>query len=218
MTEKAQPKASSSNRANKASIHAVMGATGSGKTTHVMQCIKRGKPARLLVWDAKGEFAREGYARPIASLAEISRLMVKAGPAGRLKLAYQPRGDDKQRKADFSRLCLLAFHFKNCWLIAEELAEVTLPNWAPEGWRKATTQGRSEGLTIYGLSQAPAWIDKYFFGNCTSIRTGRLVFEEHAKTMARALGVPVQEVQGLEDGAFVHLHISPRQLSKGKIF
>jgi hypothetical protein len=210
--------ATTSNRANKASIHAVIGASGSGKTSHVMECIKRGKPGRLLVWDTKGEFAREKYAEPVYSIAEISRRLIKAGDRGGFKLAYQPGGDDKRMKLDFSRLCLLSFHAKNNWLIAEELAEVTGPNWAPEGWRKATTQGRSEGLTIYGMSQAPAWIDKYFFGNCSTIRTGRLVFEEHAKTMARALGVSVAEVQSLEDGQYIHLQISPRKLERGRLF
>lgn len=195
-----------------------MGASGSGKTTHVMECIKRGVPPRLLVWDTKGEFAREGYAVAIYKISDIAAILAKAGAKGGFKLAYQPTGDSKKMKSDFSRLCLLAFYAKNCWLIAEELAEVTLSNWAPEGWRKATTQGRSEGLTIYGLSQSPAWIDKFFFGNCSSIRTGRLVELEHAKKMAATIGAGVQEVQQLQDGEYIHLQISPRLLQKGKLF
>lgn len=209
--------ATGSNRANKASIHAVIGASGSGKTSHVMQCIKRGKPGRLLVWDSKGEFAREGYAQPVRSISEVSKALLAAGARGRFALAYQPGGDADKMKQDFSRFCLLAFHAKNCWVIAEELAEVTGPNWAPEGWRKATTQGRSEGLTIYGLSQSPAWIDKYFFGNCSTIRTGRVVFDAHVKTMAGVLGVPGDEIRGMADLEFIHLQISPRNLTKGKI-
>lgn len=209
---------SSSNRANKAAIHAVMGASGSGKTTHVMACIKRGKPTRLIIWDTKGEFAREGYAVPVHKISDVAAILAKAGAKGGFKIAFQPSGDSKKMKADFSRLCLLAFYAKNCWLIAEELAENTLSNWAPEGWRKATTQGRSEGLTIYGLSQSPAWIDKFFFGNCSSIRTGRLVELEHAKKMAHTIGAGVQEVQQLQDGEYIHLQISPRELHKGNIF
>lgn len=209
--------ATTSNRANKASIHAVIGASGSGKTTHVMQCLKRGKPARLLVWDTKGEFAREGYANPVWSINEVASALLKAGAGGRFALAFQPSGDTEKMKRDFSRLCLLAFHAKNCWLIAEELAEVTSPAAAPEGWRKATTQGRSEGLTIYGLSQAPAWIDKYFFGNCSSIRTGRVLFDAHVKTMAGVLGVTGDEIRNLADLEFIQLQISPRKLTKGKI-
>lgn len=210
--------ATGSNRANKASIHAVIGASGSGKTTHVMQCIKRGKVKRGLIWDTKGEFAREGYAQPVHSIAEVARLIKQAGPKGAAMIAFQPSGDDKKRKRDFSRLCLLAFHWKNCWLIAEELAEVTGPNWAPEGWRTATTQGRSEGLTIYGLSQSPAWVDKYFFGNCSSIRTGRLVFEDHARTMAKTLGVAVDEIRQLGDGQFIHMTVGVSGLSRGRVF
>lgn len=182
-----------------------------------MQCVKRGKPSRLLVWDTKGEFAREGYARPVHSIAEIASELKKAGAGGRFALAFQPSGDGEKMKRDFSRLCLLAFHAKNCWLIAEELAEVTTPAAAPEGWRKATTQGRSEGLTIYGMSQAPAWIDKYFFGNCSTVRTGRVLFDAHVKTMAGVLGVKPDEIRELPDLAYIHLQISPRQLTRGKI-
>lgn len=214
------------NRANKASIHAVMGATGTAKTTHVMRCIKRGRPGRLLVWDAKGEFAHEGYAKPVTRISEVAEIIKKAGPRGRFALAFQPSGDDKQRKRDFSRLCLLAFYAGNVWLIAEELAEVTLSNWAPEGWRKVTTQGRSRGVTIYALSQSPAWVDKFFWGNCSTIRTGRLVEFEHAKTMAENIGAqPGQtiremagEIQRMPDGAYIHLQISPREIKKGNIF
>ncbi len=207
----------SSNRANKASIHAVIGASGSGKTSHVMQCIKRGKPTRLMVWDTKGEFAREGYAKPVASIRQVAQEVLRAGAGGRFAMAFQPAGDTEKMKRDFSRLCLIAFHAKNCWLIAEELAEVTSPAAAPEGWRKATTQGRSEGLTIYGLSQAPAWIDKYFFGNCSSVRTGRVLFDAHVKTMAGVLGVTPDEIRNLADLEYINLTISPRKLQKGKI-
>lgn len=203
-------------RANKASIHAVIGASGSGKTTHVMNEIRRGRPSRLLVWDTKGEFSREGYASPVSSIAEISKAILAAKNKG-FKLAYQPSGDAEKMKRDFSRLCLLAFHAKNCWLVAEELAEVTSAGWAPEGWRKATTQGRSEGLTIYGMSQSPAWIDKYFFGNCSTVQTGRVLFDAHVKTMAGVLGVSGAEIKELDDLEYVRMNVSPRQVSKGKI-
>lgn len=207
-----------SNRANKASIHAVIGSTGSGKTSHVMECIKRGKPGRILIWDTKGEFAREGHGRAVTSMAEIAQELLKAGPRGRFALAFQPKGDAKQMQKDFSRLCLLAFHAKNCWLIAEELADVTQPMWAPEGWRKATTQGRTEGLTIYGLSQSPALIDKTFFTNCSTVRTGRVNFEDHAKTVAKVFGLPHTEIMALEDGQWIQIQFSPREIKRGRLF
>lgn len=204
-------------RANKASIHAVIGASGSGKTTHVMQEIQRLKPSRLLIWDTKGEFAREGYARPVYKITELIAEIKKAGPSGAFAMAFQPSGDRAKFKRDFSRLCLAGFHAKNVWLIAEELAEVSEASSATEGWRKATTQGRSEGMTIYGLSQSPAWIDKFFFGNCSSIRTGRVVEPEHVKKMALVLGVQYDEIVTLEDLHFIQLTVSPRNLSRGSI-
>lgn len=207
-----------SNRANKASIHAVIGASGSGKTTHVMDCIKRGKPSRLLIWDTKREFAREGYATPVHKISEVVAAVKQAGARGKFAIAFQPSGDTAKMKKDFSKLCFIAFYAKNVWLIAEELAEVTLAGWAPEGWRKVTTQGRTEGVTIYGLSQSPAWIDKYFFGNCSSIRTGRLVEPEHAKKMSATIGENIRTIQELPDGAYIHLNVSPREVKTGNIF
>lgn len=206
-----------SNRANKASIHAVIGATGSGKTSHVMQCIKRAKPQRLIIWDTKGEFAREGYAQPVTKISQVADILLKAKETGRVKIAFQPSGNVEMMKRDFSRLCYLAMSFKNCWFIAEELAEVTTAGAAPAGWRKLTTQGRSEGVTIYGLSQSPAWVDKFFWGNCTSIRTGRLTFAAHVKTMAEVMGVDKQEISDLPDLHYIHMTTSPKVLTRGKI-
>lgn len=207
-----------SNRANKASIHAVTGATGTAKTTHVMRCIKRGKPARLLVWDAKGEFAREGYGVAISSIAQLSSMLLRAGPKGKFAICYQPRGERDKQEKDFSRFCNLAFHAKNLWLIAEELSNVTRAGWSPEGWRVVTTQGRTEGITVYGLSQSPALMDKTFFTNCTTVRTGRLNSKPHAKVLSEYFDVAPEAIMSMEDGQYMHIVFSPRQIKRGNIF
>lgn len=207
-----------SNRAAKASIHAVMGATGTAKTTHVMRCLKRGKPGRLMVWDAKGEFAREGYGVAVRSMAEVARILVEAGPGGKFAICYQPHGERDQWERDFSRFCNLAFHAKNLWLIAEELSNVTRAGSSPQGWTRVSTQGRTEGVTVYGLSQSPALMDKTFLTNCTSIRTGRLNSKPHAKVMAEVFNVPPEEIMSLEDGHYMHITFSPRSIKRGNIF
>lgn len=211
-------KPASSNRANQAEIIAAVGVTGAGKTTFVMKEIRRRKLPRLMVWDTKGEFAREGFCQPVTKISEVSALLIKAGASGRLGIAYRPSGSDNKKREDFGRFCELAFHAKNLGLVTEELAEVTQAGWAPHGWRICTTQGRSEGLSIWSLTQSPAWVDKQFFGNCTRIRTGRIFLPAHVKTMSEIIGVPKDEIVRLADGEYIELNVRTREVTRGSVF
>lgn len=206
--------ATGSDRNREAKIEGIFGATGAGKTSYVMECLKRDNPDRLLIWDTKGEFAREGYATPVYSVKEALEAMRRPT----FRIAYKPSlpatitaGKAARAMRDqFGLFCLGAFAAKNLTLVAEELAETTTPNVAPYGWMKCTTQGRTEGLTIYGLSQQPASVDKQFFANCSKIRTGRLNFDAHIVTMANLLGVPKDEIRGL-----LPLHYVERAMGAG---
>jgi Cdc6-like AAA superfamily ATPase len=200
-------------RKQQANIVAVLGASGSGKTSYVMQRLKREKPKRLIIWDTKGEFSREGYATPVYTLAEA----VKALQSKAFQVAYIPRGDAATMKKEFSLLCRAAFHAKALTLVAEELSDVTAPSQAPEGWRKCTSQGRSEGITVYGLSQQPASIDKHFFGNCSLVRTGRLNFGAHIKSMAECLGVDREDVRKLLPLEFIERDMLTGEVNRGKL-
>lgn len=206
------------NRFLKADINAVIGASGSGKTTYVMREIKRRKPKRLIVWDTKGEFARENYGQPVETLAEVLAIMKKAGSGGGFKICYKPRGSSSQLKKQFDLLCSMAFAAKNLLFVAEELAEVTTASHAPAGWRKITTQGRTEGLIIFGLSQSPAQIDKDFFGNCSMVRTGRLNFESHIKAMANCMSVTRDDIANLAIGEYIQRDMANGSVTKGKLF
>ena len=207
----------SSNRRNKASIECVLGASGSGKTSYVMQELRRKKPKRLLIWDTKGEFAREKYAAPVASLVDLVAQVSAAGKAGSFALAFKASGDGKQMRAQFDLLCKVAFAAKSLTLVAEELADVTTASHAVEGWRKVSSQGRTEGVSIYGLSQHPASIDKHFFGNASTVRSGRLNFESHVKAVANVMGVSADEVRAMLPLQWIQKDMNSGALSRGKI-
>ena len=132
-------------------------------------------------------------------------------------MAYIPRGDAATMKREFSLLCRAAFHAKALTLVAEELSDVTEPSKAPEGWRKCTSQGRSEGITVYGLSQQPASIDKHFFGNCSLVRVGRLNFDAHIKSMANCLGVPPGDIRALLPLEFIERDMLNGEVNRGKL-
>lgn len=200
------------NRSNKAEIHAAIGAAGSGKTTFVMQEVKRLKPTRLIVWDTKGEFADEGYAEPVTRLQDLVSEVLKAKS---FRLAYQPWGDDKRMQSMFDVFCSTGFEAKNLVLVAEELADVTTPSRAVTGWRRCTTQGRAYGIQIYGLTQRPASVDKAFFGNCSTIRCGRLNYAADVATMANALRLTRPEIEALTGHQWVRRDLYSGAITRG---
>lgn len=206
----------SNSRTNSAAIHCVLGASGSGKTSHVMQELRRTKPKRLLIWDTKGEFAREGYGLAVESLGDVVA-RVAGAKAGAFALAFRPRGDEKQMKAQFSIFCKLAFAAKNLTLVAEELSDVTTASYAVEGWRKVSSQGRTEGVTIYGLSQHPASIDKHFAGNASTVRTGRLNEASHIRKVANVLRIKPDEIVALLPLEWIQRDMNTGALTRGKI-
>lgn len=206
-----------SSRANKAKIECVLGASGSGKTSYVMQELRRLKPKRLMIWDTKGEFAREGYAPAVATLGEVVRIAAAAGRAGAFWLAYRPKGDERQMRAQFDIFCKLSFAAKNITAVAEELADVTTAHHAVEGWRKLSSQGRTEGITLYGLSQHPASIDKHFFGNASLVRTGRLNTASHIKSVANVLRVKPDEITALLPLDWIERDMNTGKLTRGKL-
>lgn len=217
MPRKATPKPpQSSRRARKADIQAVLGASGSGKTTYVMRELDRLKPSRLLIWDSKGEFSAEGYAKVVGTVAQLVKAVRAAGASGSFRLAYKPEGTPAQVKNAFDIVATLAFHAKDLTLVAEELNEVCVGGQSSSaGWRKCITQGRTEGLTIYALSQRPALMDKNTIGNASLVRCGRLVWEDDAKLMARMFRTKAEELLDMPELAFIQR--SREGISRGEL-
>lgn len=196
---------------NAANINAAMGATGSGKSLFVKAELKRLKPARLMVWDFKREYGE--YGKLAASLSDV----VSMARCAHFKIIFQPSYDTRTAKNQFDIFCRVAFAAKRLVLIAEELAFVTNPGYAPQGWRMVTLAGRSEALTVYGTSQRPTGIDKDFFSNCTRIRTGRLNYAPDIKTMADVLLTTREAVAALLPLQYIERDSSSNTPSTGTI-
>lgn len=205
---------SKSNQSLQAEIHAAIGASGSGKTHYVMQEIKRHRPKRLVVWDTKEEFAAAGLAEPVA---RIQDMITTIATGKHFRLAYMPWGDDKRMQGMFDTLCSSVFYAKKLTLIAEELADTTTASRAVTGWRRCTTQGRAYGIHIYGLTQRPASVDKSFFGNCSSIRCGRLNYEADVRAMANALRVPKKLVESLMEMDWIKKDMNTAELTGERV-
>lgn len=174
-------------KATKARIVAAIGASGSGKTAWVRQQLQKGKPKRLIVWDAKPTSNYSDMGKLFTSIAELAYAVRDAGAKGELKAIFRPGTDLENFKDKFDLIGRLVFAWKNNTFVGEELATVTRPGWSPNGWLLCVTQGREEGLTLFGTAQRPALVDKTFIGNASLIHCGRLSGTNDRKIMANEL-------------------------------
>jgi hypothetical protein len=195
--------------ANKAQIVVVMGGSGSGKSTYIKNRIRKEKPKRLLIWDPMREYGELG--RPVFNSADLA----KAAKSKSFAVAFQPANVLLVKQ--FELLCKLAFEIGECWLVVEELNKVTKADGAPPNWSDCTSRGRHRGMTVIGASQRPAQVDKDFYSNATSIRTGRLNFEGDIKVLANALGVPGAEIKALPPLSYIERDMNTGAVSRGNI-
>lgn len=183
-----------------ARIWAALGASGSGKGLWVKSKLRELKPRRLIVWDYMSEYQEFTGERPEApsraTLDDVRKAMIKAGKDGALRIRYEPRGaSQKQAFKEFEALCNMVYAWGNCTFVVEELANVTMPSWAPWAWGKMSTSGRHKLVHIIGCTQSPAFIDKKFLGNCTLVHVGPLGEDAHRKAAAKSMNID----QGLVD-------------------
>jgi len=195
-----------------ASIEAVLGSSGSGKSAYIKREIRDRKAARLIVYDPEGEYATFG--RVVDSLRDVQSVLVKAGSAKAFRLVFSPHADPARAIVQFEALCRLAFHAGNLLFVAEELADVTQATKAPVGWSMLTRRGRKRGVSIIGASQRPASIDKTFLGNCSKVRSGRLLYEADARAVGAVLGIDHGELLALESLHYV-ARVPPEPAERG---
>lgn len=178
-----------------ARIWAALGASGSGKGLWVKSKLRELKPRRLIVWDYMSEYQEFTGEQPDApsraTLDDVRKAMIRAGKDGALRIRYEPRGaSQKQAYKEFEALCNMVYAWGNCTFVVEELANVTMPSWAPWAWGKMSTSGRHKLVHIIGCTQSPAFIDKKFLGNCTLVHVGPLGEDEHRRSAAKSMNLP----------------------------
>jgi hypothetical protein len=205
--------------ANRPSIIAVMGSTGSGKSEFIKRELMAPMPRRLLVWDFNPEQYNEyGSYGATVDLTQLIRSAGAAGRAGDIRLVFHPSDDDKRRPKEFDLFCSLALRLGNLTMLVEELKFVTRANWAPMPWAKCLLLGRKIGLRIIGTSQRPAHIDKDFLGNANVIRVGILGHPPDREAVSQAMGVELAEVERLAALDWLMLTKEPAPtITKGRL-
>jgi hypothetical protein len=200
------------NQANDADVIAVIGATGSGKGVYIKNYELKKSEKRILFWDYMREYG------PLSDL-QTESITTALGTLknARFRTAFRPSFEDKTRAKQFDLFCKAAVAVGDLRIVVEELSFVTSPSFAPGGWKMVTSIGRHKGLRVIGASQRPAQVDKAFWSNCTEIHCGFMLYEDDQKTMARALGVTLADIQALEPLEFIHKNVRTKEINFGRV-
>lgn len=207
----------STGNGNAARVIAIMGSTGSGKTSYLRQVLAKRKRRRTIVWSPKEDI--DGYAGlfggAVVTTAGEALALLKAAGKGPVHIVFKPRLVRAVDEAQFDAVCKMAMLARNITFIVDELHTVTRPSWAPDGWRKLVMMGRGYGTEVFGLSQRPASVDKDFFGNLSTMHARRMAYAEDAKVVARALSVKPEEVQALTGFKWIERDIQTGKTTRG---
>ena len=204
-----------------AKIWGVIGASGTGKGLWTKQQLRELNPPRLIVWDFKNEYqeftGERKHAQARSTLTDVHRAMVSAGE-GPLRMRYAPRGaGEKSLRREFEGLCELVYAWEDTVFVAEELANVTTPGWAPASWRKMTTSGRHARVHIIGATQTPALVDKSFLGNCTLIHCCALREYGHRVAVSRSMDIPEGRIAALKKFEWLEKDFDTGEVSEGRV-
>lgn len=187
--------------ANSAKIHAVIGASGTGKSSYIKGELLR-RYSRLIIWSPLEETDQyAGFCGGVVIKGRITAL-VAAVKSDAKAIVFVPTGSDADVKKQFDQFCRIVWEMEGATVLIEELSRVTMPSWSPPAWRNLSTAGRHKGLTLIGTAQRPASIDKDFLGNCTEVRCYRVNYENDAKVMADSLNLQTVYEKG-QGGAAV---------------
>lgn len=203
--------------ANKASVWAIMGSTGSGKTSYLRTLLGKRARRRTMIWSPKETIDNYAamYGGQVVSTAGEVLALLKAAGKGPVHIVFKPALARATDEAQFDVFCRAAMAARNMAVIVDELHTVTRPSWAPDGWRQLVMMGRGYGCEVFGLSQRPASVDKDFFGNLSAIHARRMAYAEDAKVVARALSVQPAEVQALTGYQWIERDILTGKVTRG---
>ena len=180
----------------KADIKVVTGSSGSGKSAWTKQHPDVKKTKRLIVWDIDDEYGEIPQMKTFYSVPSLAAA-IKESPRGRFRFVGE--------FADFNLFCKVVFAWGACTVIIEELAGVTSPNKAPQGWHTLVSRGRKRGITIFAITQRPAESDKTVMGNASLVHCGRMQRAKDQRYMSDEMNLPLHFIQKLRPLEYVEV-------------
>ena len=179
---------------------AVFGGSGTGKSYYVKTRVKQW--ARALIWDPDDEYGDIPNIRTCTKASQVIELM----SASDARIRFVPQAmDSKTLEKCFEFMSLAAFIWTQCLYVGEELADVTTPSKAANGWGTVLRRGRKRGVKVMGVSQRPAESDKTIFTQAKTIRCGRLDGEGDIARIAANMRVPKEMISQLGELQYLEL-------------
>lgn len=194
------------------SLTVVTGKSRSGKSAWLKEQIK--EDARVIVFDIKGEYDDEMGFEVIDTFPDlISRLKSEYGAA---RIAYRPMTPIKEFGA-WSKAAFIWCKMTECTIVAEELADVTSPAKAPDGWGQVCRQAQGFGAKIFAVTQRPSESDKTALGNATLIHCCQMVRANDRAYMAREMDCDEGKINSLKFPFYWEKDMKTGRLRKGKL-
>lgn len=177
-----------------AHIVASFGATGTGKTTYLLEYLMKA-PAPHLIFDPKHSLTGGVF-------LDERKWHESAGHVPRA--VFYPSFDQKLRIEQFGRFCDTAVRIMHALgrvsVLVDELHLLSPPGRAPAKWQELLETGRERHASVFAAAIRPAECDKVIRNNATVIRAGRLSDVDDCKAVANSLGVDWREVLNLRGG------------------
>lgn len=183
----------------------VAGASRSGKTAWTMRQV-RAAP-RVLVWDVEAQWCELRGFRRLTGARELLAAVKLAGPA---RLAYVPGHGDIRKQFDLwaGAAWYWGRYGGPCFVVAEELADVTSQAKAPGNWGILLRRGLKRGISIYAISQRWAEADKTAVGNASEFVCFRMASGDDISYMSRKTRIPAGELAELAPLDYVRLTVT----------
>lgn len=180
------------NTSLEARITIITGSSGSGKSAWTKQQVNKAR--RLLIWDIDDEYGDLTGIKTFNNLGQLA-FVLKNSKIGRFRYVGA--------FADFDLFCQCVFAWGKCVCVVEELAGVTTPAKAPQGWHTLVSRGRKRDITIYAITQRPSESDKTIMGNASTFHAGRMNREADRVYMAKEMDINLQEIKDLKPLEFI---------------
>lgn len=200
-------------KTNDGRLYVIAGASRSGKTAWTKRAVS--KRRRIFAYDPEAQWCELPGWRKVTTRAELLDIAKRPGAA---KVAFVPGG---KIKTEFGFWCECVFYstryVQPTDAIAEELADVSTPQKAPDEWGILVRRGLKRGGNIYAISQRWSEADKTAFGNASDYVVFRQSSGDDVRYLARKTRIQEQEIDGLAPLQFVHMDALTGGITRGKL-
>lgn len=173
---------------NRREVVLVVGAPDCGKTSYVM-AHTAGAPRRL-IWDPMNQYQGELVRSPSELLIAVESFR---GPA---VIRYVPR---LNMRAEFEAFCIAALAWRDCWVMVEELADVSHAGKAPDWWGRVLREHRHARLRVYATTQRPKESDKTILGVISKAAIFWMPSADDRLDISRKLSIPIAMLDALPE-------------------